>query len=94
MGGGWMLAVNPRSGERRRAAPREHPRGRLYRVDAGPRQLTEMTDADAVVAAYAGDLGPLLRDRVFVCQDGANETPGSSGNEECKLVPFDAVADA
>ena len=45
------------------------------------------------VAAYAGNLGPTFPQGVFVCQDNANTTPGSSGNQNFKLVPLERVVD-
>jgi 3-phytase len=54
------------------------------------------TDADGCertdgVAAYAGDLGPTYPEGLFVCQDNSNTTPGTSGNQDFKLVPLERV---
>lgn len=43
------------------------------------------------IAAWAGDLGPSFPHGVFVCQDNVNTTPGSSGNQNFKLVPLERV---
>jgi 3-phytase len=48
----------------------------------------ERTDG---ISAYAGDLGDPFAQGVFVCQDGANTTPGTSGNQDFKLVPLERV---
>jgi myo-inositol-hexaphosphate 3-phosphohydrolase len=54
---------------------------------------TAADDCDGTdgVAAYSGDLGPLFPRGVFICQDGSNEGPGSAGNQDFKLVPFDRM---
>ena len=44
--------------------------------------------------AYAGDLGPLFPNGLFVCQDGPNVAPGSGGNQNFKFVPFERVVAA
>jgi myo-inositol-hexaphosphate 3-phosphohydrolase len=38
------------------------------------------------IAAYPGDLGPRFPTGLFVCQDNYNTAPGSSGNQNLKLV--------
>lgn len=43
----------------------------------------ERTDG---IAAYAGDLGRAFPQGVFVCQDNHNSTPGTTGNQNFKLV--------
>jgi 3-phytase len=43
----------------------------------------ERTDG---IAAYAGSLGPMFPTGLFVCQDNNNFAPGSSGNQDFKLV--------
>ncbi len=43
------------------------------------------------IAAWAGDLGPTFPMGIFVCQDNANTTPGSSGNQNFKFVPLERV---
>ncbi|MCZ3388968.1 MAG: phytase [Actinomycetia bacterium] len=43
------------------------------------------------IAAWAGDLGPSFPMGAFVCQDNANTAPGTSGNQNFKLVPLERV---
>jgi 3-phytase len=43
------------------------------------------------ISAYAGYLGPEYPFGLFVCQDGHNTVPGTSGNQDFKLVPWEAL---
>jgi 3-phytase len=43
------------------------------------------------ISAYEGYLGPDYPLGLFVCQDGNNTTPGTSGNQDFKLVPWEAL---
>jgi 3-phytase len=43
------------------------------------------------ISAYGGYLGPDYPSGLFVCQDGNNTTPGPSGNQDFKLVPWQAL---
>jgi 3-phytase len=43
------------------------------------------------IAAYEGYLGPKYPSGLFVCQDNNNSTPGTSGNQDFKLVKWDAL---
>ncbi len=43
------------------------------------------------IAAWAGDLGPTFPMGTFVCQDNANTSPGTSGNQDFKFVPLERV---
>ncbi|MCZ3386261.1 MAG: phytase, partial [Actinomycetia bacterium] len=43
------------------------------------------------IAGWAGDLGATLPSGVFVCQDNTNTAPGTSGNQNFKLVPLEQV---
>jgi len=45
------------------------------------------------ITAYAGDLGAAFPKGIFVCQDHVNSTPGSSGNQNFKLVRLERVVD-
>ncbi|MFF8271565.1 phytase [Streptomyces sp. NPDC016562] len=47
-------------------------------------------DTDGIDAT-AADLGPAFPQGVFICQDGSNGTPGSSGNQNFKLVPLQRI---
>jgi 3-phytase len=64
---------------------------KLFRVTNGT--LADDCDGTDGIAAYAGDLGPRYPDGLFVCQDNNNAAPGSSGNQNFKLVDLaDIVA--
>jgi 3-phytase len=43
------------------------------------------------IAAYRGYLGPSYPFGLFVCQDGNNTIPGTSGNQDFKLVAWEAL---
>jgi myo-inositol-hexaphosphate 3-phosphohydrolase len=43
------------------------------------------------ISAYEGYVGPEYPFGLFVCQDGNNTTPGTSGNQDFKLVPWEAL---
>lgn len=60
-----------------------------FRVVAG----TASDDCDRTdgIMAYAGNLGPLFPSGVFICQDGNNGSPGSTGNQNFKLVRFETL---
>ncbi len=60
-----------------------------FRVVAG----TTSDDCDRTdgIAAYAGNLGPSYPSGVFICQDGNNGSPGGTGNQNFKLVRFEAL---
>jgi 3-phytase len=45
------------------------------------------------IAAVAANLGPSFPRGVFICQDDRNTEPGSSGNQNFKLVPLERVVD-
>jgi myo-inositol-hexaphosphate 3-phosphohydrolase len=60
-----------------------------FRVSNGPN--SDDCDRTDGISAYAGNLGPDYPFGVFVCQDGNNTTPGSSGNQNFKLVPWEAL---
>ncbi len=45
------------------------------------------------ITALAADLGPDYPQGLFVCQDGSNDAPGSSGNQDFTYVSLDAVVD-
>ena len=40
---------------------------------------------------YAGSLGPAFPNGLFVCQDGFNDAPGTSGTQNFKYVRLDAI---
>jgi 3-phytase len=43
------------------------------------------------IAAWAGDLGSGFPRGAFVCQDNLNTAPGSSGNQNFKIVPLERI---
>jgi 3-phytase len=43
------------------------------------------------ISAYEGYLGPSFPFGLFVCQDNNNSVPGSSGNQDFKLVRWEAL---
>jgi myo-inositol-hexaphosphate 3-phosphohydrolase len=43
------------------------------------------------IDAVAANLGPAFPQGIFVCQDNNNSTPGTSGNQNFKLVPLERV---
>ncbi|WP_282793264.1 phytase [Streptomyces sp. CC224B] len=64
--------------------------GRFAVVPGGAADGCEDTDG---IDASAANLGPAFPRGVFVCQDGANGAPGSSGNQNFKFVPLERVTD-
>jgi 3-phytase len=60
-------------------------------VDGAGADDCDQTDG---VTAYAGNLGPLFPSGLFVCQDGMNDAPGSSGRQNFKFVPFQRIVSA
>ena len=52
---------------------------------------TDDCDRTDGIAAHAGYLGRPFTQGLFVCQDGSNGPPGTTGNQNFKLVPLDAV---
>ncbi|MEV7443306.1 phytase [Streptomyces sp. NPDC091204] len=41
--------------------------------------------------ATSANLGPAFPQGVFVCQDGSNGAPGTSGNQNFKFVPLQRI---
>ena len=62
---------------------------RTFKVIAG--DTTDGCGRTDGVAAYAGDLGPLFPQGLFVCQDNQNTEPGGAGYQNFKLVPLERV---
>jgi 3-phytase len=60
-----------------------------FRVVNGPG--ADDCDRTDGIEAYAGNLGPLFPNGLFVCQDGPNNAPGGAGNQNFKFVPFDRI---
>ena len=61
---------------------------RSFRVVNGRTDGCGRTDG---IDAVAANLGPAFPRGMFVCQDNNNSTPGTSGNENFKLVPLERV---
>ncbi|MER5929036.1 phytase [Streptomyces sp. NPDC002054] len=47
-------------------------------------------DTDGIDAT-AANLGPAFPNGVFICQDGSNGSPGTSGNQNFKFVPLQRI---
>jgi myo-inositol-hexaphosphate 3-phosphohydrolase len=64
---------------------------KTFRVADG----TSSDDCDRTdgVVAVAADLGPAFPRGIFVCQDNNNDPPGTTGNQDFKLVRLDRVVD-
>jgi 3-phytase len=65
----------------------------------GQRKVVDGNAADGCSAtdgidAVAADLGPDFPSGIFVCQDGENTEPGSSGRQNFKLVRLERLLDA
>ncbi|MCP3753352.1 phytase [Streptomyces sp. TBY4] len=62
--------------------------GRFSVVGGAAADDCEDTDG---IDASAANLGPAFPQGVFVCQDGSNGTPGTSGNQNFKFVPLQRI---
>ena len=60
-----------------------------FRIGNG--SISDDCDGTDGIAAYRGYLGPSNPFGLFVCQDGSNGIPGSSGNQNFKLAPWEAL---
>ena len=60
-----------------------------FRIGNGPN--SDDCDGTDGIAAYQGYLGPSYPFGLFVCQDGNNTSPGTSGNQDFKLVPWETL---
>ena len=60
-----------------------------FRISEGT--VSDDCDQTDGIDAYDGDLGPSFPDGLFVCQDGFNEAPGSSGTQNFKFTPLNLV---
>ena len=60
-----------------------------FRVTAG--NSSDDCDQTDGIDVYAGSLGPAFPNGLFVCQDGFNDAPGTSGTQNFKYVRLDAV---
>lgn len=57
---------------------------------AGGTAADDCEDTDGIDAT-AADLGPAFPQGVFICQDGSNGAPGTSGNQNFKFVPLQRI---
>ncbi|MGP3689785.1 phytase [Streptomyces sp. IBSNAI002] len=57
---------------------------------AGGAAADDCEDTDGIDAT-AANLGPAFPQGVFICQDGSNGAPGTSGNQNFKLVPLQRI---
>lgn len=94
LAGGELLAsaqnvVAPRDNwySRYDAATGQHL-GRFRIVDGVTSDDCDQTDG---IAAHGGYLGEVFPQGLFVCQDGYNDAPGSSGTQNFKLAPLHLV---
>jgi hypothetical protein len=62
---------------------------RSFRVVNGP--AVDGCGRTDGIDALAADLGPAFPHGLFVCQDNANTAPGTTGNQNFKLVPLERV---
>jgi myo-inositol-hexaphosphate 3-phosphohydrolase len=62
---------------------------RSVRIVDGPH--SDDCDRTDGIDAYAGSLGSAFPHGLLVCQDGDNAAPGTTGNQDFKLVPLQAV---
>jgi 3-phytase len=60
------------------------------RIIDGP--TSDDCDQTDGIDAYAGDLGPSFPAGLFVCQDGFNDAPGTSGSQNFKYARLDLLA--
>jgi 3-phytase len=62
-----------------------------YKVDAG--DVTDRCSRTDGIDAVAANLGPLYPQGAFSCQDHINDAPGSTGNQNFKLVRLEKILD-
>lgn len=60
-----------------------------FRVVAG--LVSDDCDRTDGITAFAGNLGPAFPGGIFICQDGNNGAPGTTGNQNFKLVHFESL---
>jgi myo-inositol-hexaphosphate 3-phosphohydrolase len=60
-----------------------------FRIADGP--TSDDCDGTDGISAYEGYLGPSFPFGLFVCQDNNNSLPGTSGNQDFKLVRWEAL---
>jgi 3-phytase len=60
-----------------------------FRISDGT--VSDDCDQTDGIDAYDGYLGPSFPEGLFVCQDGFNDAPGTSGTQNFKYTPMDLV---
>ena len=60
-----------------------------FRISEGT--VSDDCDQTDGIDAYDGYLGPVFPDGLFVCQDGFNDAPGSSGTQDFKYASLNLV---
>ena len=60
-----------------------------FRVVAGP--ASDDCDRTDGIAAFGGNLGPNFPNGIFICQDGNNGAPGTTGNQDFKFVRLETL---
>ncbi|MDQ3947168.1 MAG: phytase [Actinomycetota bacterium] len=89
-GGGYLMASSQGDDSfvvYQRNEPWEYVK--KYKVDAG--DITDRCSRTDGIDAVAADLGPLFPKGVFSCQDHINDAPGSTGNQDFKLVRLEKI---
>jgi 3-phytase len=92
---GGVLYASAQNG----AAPRFNWYSRFDAVTGdflGSFRISDSTGSDDCdqtdgIDAYAGNLGEVFPQGLFVCQDGFNDAPGSSGTQNFKFAPLHLV---
>jgi 3-phytase len=91
-GGGYLMASSQGDDSfvvYQRNEPWEYVK--KYKVDAG--DVTDRCSRTDGIDAVAANLGPLFPQGVFSCQDHINDAPGSTGNQDFKLVRLEKILD-
>ncbi|MGH8971863.1 MAG: phytase [Acidimicrobiia bacterium] len=91
-GGGYLLASSQGDDSfvvYQRNEPWEYVK--KYKVDAG--DVTDRCSRTDGIDATAANLGPLYPKGVFSCQDHINDAPGTTGNQDFKLVRLEKILD-
>ena len=92
-GGGGYLLASSQGDDSFVVYQRNEPWGfvKKYKVDAG--DVTDRCSRTDGIDAVAANLGPLFPKGVFSCQDHINDAPGTTGNQDFKLVRLEKILD-
>jgi myo-inositol-hexaphosphate 3-phosphohydrolase/PKD repeat protein len=96
-GGGYIIASSQNVADPNASYFNVYKRGagndfvNTFRVANG----TSSDDCDRTdgVTAVTANLGPAFPNGIFVCQDNNNDLPGTSGNQDLKMVKLENVVD-